>query len=104
MGKDVLVKGVMKELGNVQAYLRTGDPRMWLTPHRNLSWETASGGGGACAFVPSCKDSSTGGESRLATEEGGLVMLQGLSRVGLKASFSPRSWDFSWPPLGGDPC
>lgn len=41
--------------------------------------------------VPSCKGSSTGGESRLVTKEGGLVMLQGLSRVGPKASFSPRS-------------
>lgn len=92
MGKGRPGKGRVKELGNVQAYLRTGDPRMWLTPHRNLSWGGASGGGGLGALcVSSCKDSSTGGESRLVTEEGGLQMLQGLSRVGLKASFSPRS-------------
>lgn len=43
-------KGRVKELGNVQAYLRTGDPRMRLTPHRNLSWGGASGGGGLGAL------------------------------------------------------
>lgn len=43
-------KGCVKELGNIQPYLRTGDPRMWLTLHRNLSWGGASGGGGLGAL------------------------------------------------------
>lgn len=53
--------------------------------------------------VPSCKDSSTGGESRLVTKEGGLVMLQGLSRVRPKASFSSGSLGCLWASLGRTP-